>query len=86
MSNQRIIADYTHSEFIELIKNIFQENTKETDNLLDLLLDRFEELTEHPLGTDLIYYPESPEDGTPERITEIVKEWRESQGLPCFKD
>ena len=58
---------------------------KETDDLLDLLLDRFEELTEHPLGTDLIYYPETPEDGTPERITEIVKEWRESQGLPCFK-
>ncbi|EPQ9963444.1 bacteriocin immunity protein, partial [Vibrio cholerae] len=26
------------------------------------------------------------EDGTPENIVKIVKEWRLSQGLPCFKD
>ncbi|ECY1152066.1 bacteriocin immunity protein, partial [Salmonella enterica subsp. enterica serovar Kentucky] len=23
--------------------------------------------------------------GTPEGILNIIKEWRESQGLPCFK-
>ncbi|EPQ9962620.1 bacteriocin immunity protein, partial [Vibrio cholerae] len=26
------------------------------------------------------------EDGTPENIVKIVKEWRLSQGLSCFKD
>ncbi|TOQ48512.1 bacteriocin immunity protein, partial [Vibrio parahaemolyticus] len=46
----------------------------------------FEEMTGHPDGSDLIYYPENLEDGTPENIVKIVKEWRLSQGLPCFKD
>ncbi|EFR8874651.1 bacteriocin immunity protein, partial [Salmonella enterica] len=27
-----------------------------------------------------------PEDGEPEKIIKIVKEWRRSQGLPLFKD
>ena len=33
-----------------------------------------------------IFYPNSPEDGKPENILKIVKEWRRSQGLPLFKD
>ncbi|HBN7494114.1 TPA: bacteriocin immunity protein, partial [Escherichia coli] len=28
----------------------------------------------------------SPEDGKPENILKIVKEWRRSQGLSLFKD
>ena len=35
---------------------------------------------------DLIFYPNSPEDGKPENILKIVKEWRRSQGLSLFKD
>ncbi|WP_422836636.1 bacteriocin immunity protein [Aliivibrio salmonicida] len=46
----------------------------------------FEKLTQHPDGSDLIFYPENLGDDSPERITEIVKEWRESQGLSSFKD
>ncbi|TOO02652.1 bacteriocin immunity protein, partial [Vibrio parahaemolyticus] len=49
------------------------------------LLENFIATTEHPDGSDLIYYPENSEDGTPENIVRIVKEWRLSQGLPCFK-
>ncbi|HAH0971251.1 TPA: bacteriocin immunity protein, partial [Escherichia coli] len=30
--------------------------------------------------------PNSPEDGKPENILKIVKEWRRSQGLSLFKD
>ncbi|MEY5966150.1 bacteriocin immunity protein, partial [Salmonella enterica subsp. enterica serovar Corvallis] len=30
-------------------------------------------------------YPETESDGTPEGILNIIKEWRESQGLSCFK-
>ncbi|HCE0910258.1 TPA: bacteriocin immunity protein, partial [Escherichia coli] len=30
--------------------------------------------------------PNSQEDGEPENILKIVKEWRRSQGLPLFKD
>ncbi|MGR5112550.1 bacteriocin immunity protein [Vibrio jasicida] len=42
-------------------------------------------ITQHPEGSDLIYYSENPEDGTPENIVKIVKEWNLLQGLPYFK-
>ncbi|NMT56124.1 bacteriocin immunity protein, partial [Vibrio parahaemolyticus] len=51
----------------------------------DELLENFIAITEHPEGSDLIYYPENPEDGKSESIVRIVKEWRLSQGLPGFK-
>ncbi|ELE7142566.1 bacteriocin immunity protein [Vibrio cholerae] len=79
------IADYTEESFLQLIEDIFKENVSDTDDVLDELLEHFEDITQHPEGTDLIYYPKTPEDGTPENIVRIVKEWRLSQGLPCFK-
>ena len=79
------ISDLTEKEFIEYIYEILKENTAETDDRLDDLLDQFEKITEHPDGTDLIYYPEKESDGTPEKITEIVKKWRFSNGLSSFK-
>ncbi|ENB8274007.1 bacteriocin immunity protein, partial [Escherichia coli] len=53
---------------------------------LDTLVDHFIKITEHPKKGDLIFYPNSPEDGKPENILKIVKEWRRSQGLSLFKD
>ena len=79
------ITEYTEEDFILFINKIFKENVADTDDVLDELLEQFETITEHPDGSDLIYYPENPEDGTPENIVRIVKEWRLSQGLPCFK-
>ncbi|EAM7547361.1 bacteriocin immunity protein [Salmonella enterica] len=79
------ISDYTESEFIDFLRVIFSENESDTDETLDPLLEYFEKITEYPDGTDLIYYPETESDGTPKGILNIIKEWRESQGLPCFK-
>lgn len=80
------ISDYTESDFIAFMKEIFIENEAETDDRLDILLDEFRKLTEYPAGTDLIYYAESDADCTPERVTLIVKEWRAANGLPGFKE
>ncbi|ENG7506303.1 bacteriocin immunity protein [Vibrio parahaemolyticus] len=80
------ITDYTESEFLSLVEQIFKENVAETDDVLDELLELFETITEHPDGSDLIYYPEYPDADTPENIVRIVKRWRQSQGLPCFKE
>lgn len=79
------IFDYTEGDFLQLVEVIFKENVSDTDGALDELLEHFEDITQYPEGTDLIYYPKTPEDGTPENIVRIVKEWRLSQGLPCFK-
>ncbi|WP_138436084.1 bacteriocin immunity protein [Marinobacter shengliensis] len=32
-----------------------------------------------------VIYPEDSEDSTPERIVEIVEQWRARNGLPGFK-
>ncbi|WP_242674588.1 bacteriocin immunity protein [Marinobacter halodurans] len=81
----KTISDYTEQDFLALIKEIFKENAAESDDILDELLEEFERVTQHPDGTDLIYYPEEPGDDKPERIIERVKEWRSTQGLPGFK-
>ncbi|PSV20453.1 bacteriocin immunity protein [Photobacterium sp. GB-27] len=77
------INDYTEIEFIYLINEIIE--SKGTNDYQDELLEHFCQITEHPDGSDLIYYPENENDGNPERIVEIVKSWRNSQGLSLFK-
>ncbi len=80
------ISEYTEAEFIELLEELAKEDEAETDDRADLLLLHFEKISEHPAGSDLIYYPESGADNSPEGVTQIVKVWRAAQGLPGFKD
>ncbi|EJB8443815.1 bacteriocin immunity protein [Vibrio parahaemolyticus] len=77
------LEDYTEFEFLELLNTII--SAEGSDEYQDELLENFIAITEHPEGSDLIYYPENPEDGKSESIVRIVKEWRLSQGLPGFK-
>ncbi|SIO96728.1 bacteriocin immunity protein [Vibrio spartinae] len=85
MNLKNSINEYFEDEFLQLLQKICKAETS-SENELDALVDHFEDITEHPDGSDLIYYPDDPADATPERIVEIVKQWRISQGLPCFKD
>ncbi|WP_096211413.1 bacteriocin immunity protein [Escherichia coli] len=71
------IEDYTEREFIELLGD---------DKYWDDLEEHLTRITQHPLMSDLIYYPAKKGDDEPENILKIVKEWRRSQGLPLFKD
>lgn len=52
---------------------------------MSTLIVRFEAITHHPKGSDVIFYPDPGNDGTPEGILEEVKRWRSEQGLPGFK-
>ena len=79
-------SDYTEAEFIQFMREIREANKHASDEILDPLLQQFCQLTEHPDGTDLIYYPEDGADNSNEGITQVVKEWRAAQGLPGFKD
>ncbi|MGE8067646.1 bacteriocin immunity protein [Pseudomonas sp. NPDC089569] len=80
------IADFTETEFIGFMEEILAANKATTDDVLDNLLERFCEITGHPDGTDLIYYPEDGSSGSAEDVTRVVKEWRAAQGLPGFKE
>ncbi|AZF19085.1 bacteriocin immunity protein [Pseudomonas fluorescens] len=79
------ISEYTEAEFLEFMKEIFKENIAKTDDQLDILLEHFERITEHPESTDLIYYAATDAESTPEAITNKVKEWRAANGKPGFK-
>ena len=51
--------------------------------IIDAIL-KFEALTEHPSGSDLIFYPDPEKDG-PEFVVKEVKEWRANNGKPGFR-
>ncbi|BFI68291.1 colicin immunity protein E2 [Yersinia pseudotuberculosis] len=77
------ICDYTESEFLELVKELFNvEKTTEEDinNLIE-----FKRLCEHPAGSDLIFYPDDNREDSPEGVVKEVKKWRAENGKPGFK-
>ncbi|MGV6987364.1 bacteriocin immunity protein [Providencia hangzhouensis] len=84
MSEKKSISDYTEAEFLAFVKQIFNvENTTESEDIKNILL--FKKLTEHPDGSDLIYYPREDRPDSPEGVVKEVKEWRAKNGKPGFK-
>lgn len=79
------ISDYTEREFIVYVDKLIAACGMASDEALAGLLEQFEELTGHPAGSDLIYWPEPGADNSAEGIARTVKEWREANGLPTFK-
>lgn len=84
MLNHKKIEDYTEAEFLDLITKIVMVDTA-TGEEHDELIDHFVDLTQHPKGSDLFFYPEDGVDKTPEELLEITKQWLESQNRPGFK-
>lgn len=87
------IEDYTEQEFIGLLDEIINARSKDEtlegkqlEKYIDAAVDNFIKITEHAKKADLIFYPNTQEEGEPVNILKIVKKWRRSQGLPLFKD
>ncbi|CNC67954.1 bacteriocin immunity protein [Yersinia similis] len=80
----KIICDYTESEFLELVKKLFNvEKTTEEEDINNLI--EFKRLCEHPAGSDLIFYPDDNREDSPEGVVKEVKKWRAENGKPGFK-
>lgn len=94
------LEDYTETEFLQFVRQFFktedtEQSDEDDDNDLDALeasekhfdglVDHFEMITEHPSGSDLIYYPEDDMEDSPEGILEEVKKWRTANGKTGFK-
>ncbi|AMO79698.1 bacteriocin immunity protein [Obesumbacterium proteus] len=80
----KTISDYTESEFLEFVKQFFNvQSTTEQEDTKKIL--EFKRLTEHPSGSDLIYYPNDDREDSPEGVVKEVKEWRAANGKPGFK-
>ncbi|RAU48711.1 MULTISPECIES: bacteriocin immunity protein [unclassified Pseudomonas] len=82
--NNELIQDITESEFLDLVIKICVVDYK-TEYQHTQAVMRFERLSEHPDGSDLIYYPKPSSDNSPEGIVKEVKEWRAANGKPSFK-
>lgn len=78
------ITDYTESEFLKLLTIICNADTASEEEQIKFVT-HFEKVTEHPSGSDLIYYPEDGADDSPVGILKAVKEWRAKNGKPSFK-
>ncbi|WP_029686713.1 bacteriocin immunity protein [Tatumella saanichensis] len=78
------ISDYTEEEFLNFVRKIFDvDNTTEAEDIQNIL--EFKRLTEHPNGSDLIYYPREDREDSPEGVVQEVKEWRRAKGKSGFK-
>jgi hypothetical protein len=76
--------ELSRNDFIKLIAEIISAEGGESHQ--DELLEKFIDLSEHPSGSDLIYYPESGEQATPEAIADEVQKWRKANGKPGFRE
>ncbi|MBP6122257.1 MULTISPECIES: bacteriocin immunity protein [Providencia] len=83
MKLKNSISDYTEAEFKQLIEAII--NCEGNEKTQDNNLEHFIRITEHPDGSDLIYYPNDGDDDSPAGILKTVKEWRAKNGKPGFK-
>ncbi|QCY14669.1 bacteriocin immunity protein [Pseudomonas sp. MPC6] len=77
------LSDYTEAEFIEFINEIKFGSNDEAQE--DKLIFHFKKVVGHPAGSDLIFYPENNVENSAKEIIQILKEWREAQGLPGFR-
>ncbi|EKP3243759.1 bacteriocin immunity protein [Escherichia coli] len=84
MEIKNSISDYTEAEFLQLVTAIYNADTASEEEQVKLVSE-FERLTEHPDGSDLIYYPRNDREDSPEGIVKEIKEWRAANGKPGFK-
>lgn len=80
---KKTISDYTESEFLEYVTNIYFANYPTDEAHIDAVFD-FIRITEHPAKSDLLYYPEEGKDG-PTHVIAEVKAWRIANGKTGFK-
>lgn len=53
---------------------------------IDLLVDHFDEIVDHPEKNGLIFYPPDDREDSPQGVIDEIKRWRKAQGCPSFKD
>ncbi|MDD1015247.1 bacteriocin immunity protein [Pseudomonas rubra] len=76
-------AEYTATEFEWLLKEIIEAAGSEFYQ--DTLLEHFIAVTEHPEGSDLIFYPADGKTQTPGKIIQRIVGWRAANGRAGLK-
>lgn len=82
--DKKSYSDFTEAEFLALVSSICKDTYETEQEHIDAVLF-FEQVSEHPSGSDLLYYPEPGADNSPSGIVKAVKEWRKANGKSGFK-
>jgi len=80
--NKRV-SDLLESDFLSFVTRVYNNDYDTEEQHIDAVLE-FKALSEHPSGSDLIFYPEPGKSG-PTAVVEEVKAWRAANGKPGFK-
>lgn len=75
---------YTRKEFLLLIERLFNKDYS-SESEFDALVHQIVDTSEHPDGTDIIFYPDEGVEDTPEGILDSIERWREQNSKPGFK-
>ena len=84
MNLKNKFEDYTESEYISLINRLV-EGDYSSEKEHDAIVDNIVSTSEHPNGTDILYYPEKGVEDSPEGVLKAIKTWRAANGKPGFK-
>ncbi|MDI2593948.1 bacteriocin immunity protein [Pseudomonas sp. 681] len=79
----QLISEMSEEEFLGFVRKIYQSEYVTEEQQIDAVLE-FRRLSEHPSGSDLLYFPDPGKDG-PEAVVAEVKSWRAANGKPGFK-
>ena len=89
MKENSRLEDYTESEFLEFLRELFEGGedlmADEFDKYMIERVKHFERVTEHPDRSDVIFYPREGQEDSPEGILKEVKAWRAANNKPGFK-
>lgn len=83
MTMDKEITDFSEADFLAFVEGIYHD-TYPSENAHIAAVAEFERLSEHPSGSDLLYYPEEGKSG-PVAIVQEIKEWRKANGKPGFR-
>jgi len=87
------LEDYTKNEFMKILNEFYSEHRSssspkgdELEAYLDKLLDMLTVLVGTGEVSGFIYYPDTPENDSPEGALNDIIKWRKYQGLPLFNN
>lgn len=80
----KLINEMSESEFLKFVTRIYDNDYESEEEHIDAVFE-FKALSEHPSGSDLIFYPEPGKSG-PAAVVAEVKVWRAANGKSGFKE
>ena len=84
MNLKNTLEEYNESEYTTLIQRLFNgEYSSEAE--LDEIVENIVNTSEHPNGSDILYYPEPGVEDSPAGVLKAIKQWRAANGKPGFK-